>query len=608
MKKQLSLFFVTLFTVIILAATGMVSSSAAEKLPSPGNFILNTVDNTVEITWDEVIDASKYELFYQQAGTQWQSVIVDGTKHTFTEVNPYETYYFQIRAIDGNDNYGCFSAVNTRQAKDKLPSPMHFTANTVDDTVELSWDEVDEAEKYELFYQQAGTAWHSVIVEGTKHTFTEVSPYYTYFFQIRALDIHDYTGSFSAVSKRAATKKLPAPVNLKTKTADKSVEVTWDAVNEARNYELFYKQAGAGLKSVFVEGTKYTFKNIDSKQTYYFQVRAFADKENPGGFSAVKKRLPTPVIGALRNYKGFINVNWSSAPGARKYYLWYKTSVSNKWVCAPNPTANTYWNIKNPQAGVVFDFKIHAVFANNEYTVSNIKSVTRLAAPTYGVTYSKNDRFYIHWNKISGAVQYELVRFYNNKSQRVYCGANTYFEDYGTSAIGPYYYQVRAINSTSQGLWSSSVPVHYVPKSKARQKIVELAHMQYGNKGDKYWKAMWKPDQWCAMYAGWLLREARVDLKQVGWHVNVGIWADNLKAKKLWHDRGKYTPKVGDIIIFGTSQTWRTHVGIVIGVKDGKVYTSEGNATGEEFTRSRVTEKSYSLNSSYIIGYGSVAY
>ena len=64
--------------------------------------------------------------------------------------------------------------------------------------------------------------------------------------------------------------------------------------------------------------------------------------------------------------------------------------------------------------------------------------------------------------------------------------------------------------------------------------------------------------------------------------------------------------KAGDIIIFGRPD-FRTHVGIVIGVKDGMVYTGEGNATGEEYYDSRVTEKTYSLNSSYIVGYGSVA-
>ncbi len=606
-NKRISLLLVTVSAVLCLLVVGMFSPSAASKLPSPANFTLNTVDNTVEISWGEVDNASSYELFFQKEGTTWQSVVVEGAKHTFTDVSPYDTYFFQIRAIDAEKNYGYFSSVKTRQAKALLTSPRNFKANTVDDTVEITWDEVDDADKYELFYQQAGTGWHSVIVESTAHTFTDVSPYYTYFFQIRALDKNGYPGYYSSVNKRAATQKLPSPKNLSAKTNDSTVSLTWDEVSEARNYELFYLQAGTGWHSVIVNGTSHTLKNINPQSTYYFQIRAVADKENPGYYSPVTKRLPTPSVGALRNFSNFININWTSAPGARMYYLWYKTSLSDKWVCAPKPTANTYWNISNPKSGVVFDVEIHAVFPNNDYTVSSVKSVTRLEAPTYGVNYSQNDRFNIHWNKVSGADKYELVRFYNNKSQRIYTGSNTYFEDNGISAIGPYYYQVRALNGNSQGVWSSYVPVHYVPKKLAQQKIVELAHMQYGNKGDKYWKAMWKPDQWCAMYAGWLLREARVDLGKYGWHVNVGVWADNLKAKKQWHDRGKYTPKAGDIIIFGRPD-FRTHVGIVTGVKNGIVYTSEGNATGEEYFNSRVTEKSYSLNSSYIVGYGSVAY
>ena len=216
-KKRISLFLIISVTVV-LSVAGLISTSAAAKLPSPANLTLNTVDNTVEITWNEVVDADKYELFYQQKGTRWQSVLVEGTAHTFTNISPYDTYFFQIRAVGENDNYGYFSSVKTRQAKALLPSPQNFKANTVDDTVEITWDKVDEAEKYELFYQQSGTGWHSVIVEGTAHTFTDVSPYYTYFFQIRALDKNGYPGYYSSVNKRAATQKLPSPKNLSAKT------------------------------------------------------------------------------------------------------------------------------------------------------------------------------------------------------------------------------------------------------------------------------------------------------------------------------------------------------------------------------------------------------
>ena len=139
--------------------------------------------------------------------------------------------------------------------------------------------------------------------------------------------------------------------------------------------------------------------------------------------------------------------------------------------------------------------------------------------------------------------------------------------------------------------------------------FVEIAHEQLGNKGDKYWKAMGcSPDNWCAMYAGWLLREAGgVDLSEYGWNANVGGWCDAFKAKGLYHHTGgSYIPSIGDIMFKGTSQTFRTHVGVVIGVENGKITTSEGNATSGSYDVTTVTEKTYDINDSSIVGYGHV--
>lgn len=599
---------ISLFTVSAVSYSALDNPNSS-PLPSPSNFTVETVGDTVNIHWNSVDGAAYYELFYMKYGTDWQSVIVEGTEHTFTEVNPNNTYYFQLRAFDKNDNSGYFTSVYKRLTASLLNAPSNFKAVPAEEnTVNISWDALDGAVTYELFYLRSDRRWRSVYVDDTEYTFTNISPYYSYYYQIRAIDEYDNPGQYSPVREVPLTSLLPSPKNITLTTTDYSLDVDWDAVEDASKYELFYQQAGTGWNRTYVIDNHYTIGNINPQKTYYVQIRAIADSSHPGYFSSVKTKLAAPAMGEVRNYKGFLNVNWSKVPGAVHYYLWYKTSLNDKWVRAPKSTTNNYWNITNPQSGVDFTFKVHAVFPNNSYSVSNTKDVTRLVAPTYGINYSNNDKFNIHWNKVPGATMYEVVRFYNKKSQKVYSGPNTSFEDKGTSAIGPYYYQVRALNNTSEGVWSSSVPVHYVPKNQRQKKIVELAHMEYGNGGEKYWTAMWKADQWCAMYAGWLLRETRANLPENGWSINVGIWADNLKKLGKWHNRGTYTPKVGDIIIFGTSQTWRTHVGIVIGVKDGMVYTSEGNATGQPYYASRVTEKVYSMNSSYIIGYGSVDY
>ena len=74
---------------------------------------------------------------------------------------------------------------------------------------------------------------------------------------------------------------------------------------------------------------------------------------------------------------------------------------------------------------------------------------------------------------------------------------------------------------------------------------------------------------------------------------------------------GSYTPKKGDLIYFKWTNDWdkkiyssmhitpRGHVGIVEYVKNGRVYTIEGN------TSDAISKLNYDLNSQSILGYGS---
>ena len=149
------------------------------------------------------------------------------------------------------------------------------------------------------------------------------------------------------------------------------------------------------------------------------------------------------------------------------------------------------------------------------------------------------------------------------------------------------------------------------------QAFVEFAHQQLGNPCTQYCREMGYPEtQWCAIYAGWLLREgAGVDLDEYGWSAGCGMWCDALKAKGLYYETNKgYIPSIGDVMFKGTSQTNRTHVGIVIGVEDGQIITSEGNAWDAPYWNHEVnvvTEKRYDINwdSGYgkkIVGYGHI--
>ena len=111
---------------------------------------------------------------------------------------------------------------------------------------------------------------------------------------------------------------------------------------------------------------------------------------------------------------------------------------------------------------------------------------------------------------------------------------------------------------------------------------------------------------WCAAFASWCQFQAgipaEIDCSEVSCPRMIN---EILKPQDLYRTRESgYTPLPGDLIYFksASSTAISTHVGIVIGVRDGYVFTVEGNG-GEVVARHK-----YALDDSYIVGYGALKY
>ena len=111
---------------------------------------------------------------------------------------------------------------------------------------------------------------------------------------------------------------------------------------------------------------------------------------------------------------------------------------------------------------------------------------------------------------------------------------------------------------------------------------------------------------WCAAFASWCQFQAgipaEIDCSEVSCPRMIN---EILKPQDLYRTRESgYTPLPGDLIYFksSTSTAVSSHVGIVIGIRDGYVYTVEGNG-GECVARHK-----YALDDSYIVGYGALKY
>ena len=123
-------------------------------------------------------------------------------------------------------------------------------------------------------------------------------------------------------------------------------------------------------------------------------------------------------------------------------------------------------------------------------------------------------------------------------------------------------------------------------------------------------------DQWCQNFVDWCFVKAyglTAAKALLGGFTNYTPTGSNwFKKRGLYTNRGKGTPKAGDVIYFYSTAKGRIgHVGIVEKVTSTKVYTIEGNTSGASTLVTNgggVRAKSYSLTSTYIDGYGRPPY
>ena len=135
----------------------------------------------------------------------------------------------------------------------------------------------------------------------------------------------------------------------------------------------------------------------------------------------------------------------------------------------------------------------------------------------------------------------------------------------------------------------------------------EIGYKEYQGNNNKYgvWYGM-NNQPWCAMFVSWCAAQIGV----LGANNQSGIiprtaWVPDYltyySSKGLYKAKGSYTPKCGDIIIYGSN----SHVGLVESCANGKVITIEGNtsANGNSSNGDGVYRRTRSLTDSWIKGY-----
>ena len=251
------------------------------------------------------------------------------------------------------------------------------------------------------------------------------------------------------------TVNLPAPQITGLSNTSGGIKISWNKVDGAYGYRLYYKPVSGGWKRFKdTTATSFTDSGVVPNKTETYTIRCIDKNGNTiSGFNSTgwsKKYTPVaPTISKLDITTGGIKLSWNKIAGVYGYRLYYKTS-SGGWKRFKDTTATSFTD-SGVSPNRTETYTIRCIDKNGN-TVSGFYSmgwskkytpvaptITRLSNTSKGVS--------VTWNKIAGVYGYRLYRKYDGGSwTKVKDTTSTSFTDSGAKKGKKVTYTVRCID------------------------------------------------------------------------------------------------------------------------------------------------------------------
>ena len=337
-----------------------------------------------------------------------------------------------------------------------LPTPQITGLANTTGGIKISWNKVDGAYGYRLYYKPASGGWKR-FKDTTATSFTDsgVVPNKTETYTIRCIDKNGNT--ISGFNSKGWSKKYTpaAPTVSKLDITTGGIKLSWNKIAGVYGYRLYYKTSSGGWKRFKdTTATSFTDSGVSPNRTETYTIRCIDKNGNTiSGFNSTgwsKKYTPAaPTISKLDITTGGIKLSWNKIAGVYGYRLYYKTS-SGGWKRFKDTTATSFTD-SGVSPNRTETYTIRCIDKNGN-TVSGFYSrgwskkytpvaptITRLSNTSKGVS--------VTWNEIAGVYGYRLYRKYDGGSwTKVKDTTSTSFTDSGAKKGKKVTYTVRCID------------------------------------------------------------------------------------------------------------------------------------------------------------------
>ena len=252
-----------------------------------------------------------------------------------------------------------------------LATPKISKTENVNDGVKISWNKVNKAEVYRVYYK--GSKGWTKLADTTSTTYTDskVSSGKTYTYTVRCLNKSKNKFTSGYDSKGTKATFIATPKISKTENVNGGVKISWGKSNGAEQYRVYYKGSKGWTKLTDTTSTTYTDSKVSSGKTYTYTVRCInssANKFTSGydskGTSATFVSAPE-ITNAEVTYNS-ITINWDKVAGAEKYRVYRKGESG--WSRLFDTTSTTFTDT-NLYAETAYTYTVRCINSSaNKFT------------------------------------------------------------------------------------------------------------------------------------------------------------------------------------------------------------------------------------------------
>ncbi len=456
--------------------SGFSNAHSGKTLASPK--ITKTISKNssqLEITWNSVPDAAKYELYrceiedgtYEKIKTlkAGQVSYLDG------DVESQTTYYYKVRARGGEKNgYSSYSEPYSGWAVKK--TKVLSVSSKTKTSLEIKWRKVSNAYGYRIQRSTSKTKGFKTIAtvkSGTSVSYVDkkLKTGQKYYYRVQALNRVNKRMGYSGYSSASSGSTITGTTMVYARSKNSaSMEVAWKKDPKATGYRVKRSTSEKGTYQVVAtinknSTVKYIDKTISTGKKYYYAVESVVTKNGVPNYSgnsepAMARNIKRVSVTSMTTGEKGVTLNWGKVAGANGYQITRSDTANGKFIKIADlsGSANTSYTDTNTAARKRYYYKIRAVKAgkNTGYgTYTKALEKCTLAAPEDLAAISDQPgQAELSWEKVPKSVGYVVYRSTKQgsgyKSVATLDGIGTVsYIDANVAAGKTYYYKVAAL-------------------------------------------------------------------------------------------------------------------------------------------------------------------